>query len=126
MKTKELISKESELQALVIKMVQRVGQKLPQQNPLDQFIHNNLLMPFENEPFWEGVKRASVLYQGATTRRLEWYHSRCNDGSISARALNMLVLLMPPAFLNADLQNCPKATFPQQASKAKPSRLPRS
>ncbi len=69
-------------------IVQQVVRKLPQQNPLNFFLHNNLLAAFEVEPFWQGVRQAAALYGGRPVKDITWYFSKWNGGKIAEAALD--------------------------------------
>jgi hypothetical protein len=60
----------------VDRIVAEVVRKLPQQNPLNFFLHNNLLAAFESEPFWPGVRQAAALYGGRPVKDITWYFSK--------------------------------------------------
>jgi uncharacterized protein YbcC (UPF0753/DUF2309 family) len=62
----------------------RVREVLPLQNPLQSFLHNNLLMAFERFPFWDGISRAANLYNARATASLEKYTAAMSSGRISA------------------------------------------
>jgi|GEM_PF-854324 len=65
----------------------RVREVLPLQNPLQSFLHNNLLMAFERYPFWEGVSKAAQLYNAHSTARLEFYASALKSDRIQSKDL---------------------------------------
>jgi len=49
---------------------------LPIQNPLGVFIHNNMLMNFEDRPFAQGVAEAAHLYGAKRTLKEDYYSAR--------------------------------------------------
>ncbi len=50
--------------------------KLPIQNPLWAFVHNNILLEFEHLPFAEAVREAAALYRANPYERETFYRSR--------------------------------------------------
>jgi uncharacterized protein YbcC (UPF0753/DUF2309 family) len=63
-------------------ILNNVRRLLPIQNPLQTFLHNNMLMAFEEEPFWDGVQKAAHLYGARTTRPLAFYFNEYKRGRI--------------------------------------------
>lgn len=54
-------------------LLARIRAKLPLQNPLHSFVHNNILQTFENLDFHEALKVAGELYRARTYWPLEKY-----------------------------------------------------
>ncbi len=64
---------------------------LPIQFPLGVFIHNNMLMAFEDMPFSEGVKKASHLYGARRAMKEEYYWRRFSQGRINHKHLRDVI-----------------------------------
>src|SRR5262245_35412178 len=62
-------------------------QYLPIQFPLGVFIHNNMLMAFENMPFTEGVRKAAQLYGARRAMPEDYYWRRHAQGRIQVGQL---------------------------------------
>ena len=52
-------------------ILQRIRNKLPIQNPLHGFVHNNILMMFEDKEFHEALFEAGQLYRASSYWDLE-------------------------------------------------------
>lgn len=74
------------------RIIDKVARKLPQQNPLNYFLHNNLLAAFEDEPFWQGVRTAAALYGGRPVKDITWYFSKWTHEKIASDALEKALL----------------------------------
>lgn len=66
-------------------ILKRIRSKLPIQNPLHSFVHNNILMMFEGKQFHEALKDAGSLYRARPYWPLERYKSHYNEKKISDR-----------------------------------------
>ena len=60
-----------------------IAKVLPMQNPLGHFVHNNLLMAFEEQEFWAGVEEASNLYEARPVWGIERLRSIPHTGRAS-------------------------------------------
>lgn len=60
---------------------------LPQQNPLASFLHNNMLMAWEKDEFWAGVKDAAALHGAEVPRPIRFYFKAWEKGTLSPAAL---------------------------------------
>ena len=69
------------------KTVKTLRACLPLQNPLQRFLHNNMLMAFEDQDFWEGLEHAADLYRGRMYKPLSFYRAHLQTGRISEEAL---------------------------------------
>jgi len=75
-----------------IKMkIENVTQLLPIQNPLYSFLHNNALQAFEEYKFFEGIYKASLIYQGRTLPSGPDYRNWYKQGVIEHAILNQEV-----------------------------------
>lgn len=68
----------------ILREIRRI---LPLQNPLDTFVHNNMLMAWESFPFWEGVNKAAELYQATPIRDINPFWQKFKVGEIFPWAL---------------------------------------
>jgi len=57
--------------------------KLPIQNPLHSFVHNNVLMMFEGKEFHEALAEAGHLYRARSYWQLEKYKAKFDEKKIS-------------------------------------------
>lgn len=65
------------------KLLTGIRAKLPLQNPLHSFVHNNILQAFENLDFHEALKVAGDLYRARTYWPLEKYKTLFQEKKIS-------------------------------------------
>lgn len=65
------------------KLLTRIRAKLPIQNPLHSFVHNNILQMFEAKDFHSALKDAGALYRAKTYWPLEKYLEVFSSGKIS-------------------------------------------
>lgn len=63
-------------------ILKRVRNKLPLQNPLHGFVHNNILQMFEGKQFHEALKEAGELYRARPYWPMEKYRSQYNEKKI--------------------------------------------
>ncbi|MGE3610084.1 MAG: putative inorganic carbon transporter subunit DabA [Bacteriovoracaceae bacterium] len=63
-------------------MIASIRSKLPIQNPLHSFVHNNILMMFENKDFHEAVAEAGALYRARPYWPEVKYIERYKEGKI--------------------------------------------
>lgn len=63
-------------------ILKRIRNKLPIQNPLHSYVHNNILMMFEGKEFHDALSDAGELYQAKTYWPLEKYKSEYSSGKI--------------------------------------------
>ncbi len=68
------------------KAVQEVRKLLPLQNPLHTFVHNNILMAWEDQPFWQATEKAATLYRAKPYREFEFYTQAYQSGRIGKPA----------------------------------------
>ncbi len=64
-----------------------VRRYLPIQNPSHAYIHNNVLMNWEQKPFTEALQQAARLYQARPYRSIRFYQSEYAAGRIQRRDL---------------------------------------
>ncbi len=62
--------------------------RLPLQNPLWAFVHNNILMQFEERPFLEAVREAAALYRARPFESEAFYRSELARGRIRRECLD--------------------------------------
>jgi uncharacterized protein YbcC (UPF0753/DUF2309 family) len=65
------------------KIVKNIRNKLPIQNPLPTFVHNNILLMFEGKDFHEALTDAGELYRARTYWPLERYRARFEEGKMT-------------------------------------------
>lgn len=64
-------------------LMANIRTRLPIQNPLHSFVHNNILLMFEGKDFHEALDEAGALYRARTYWPLEKYMERYSDGKIT-------------------------------------------
>lgn len=69
-------------------ILERIRHKLPIQNPLHSFVHNNILMMFEGKEFHEALTEAGQLYRARPYWSREQYQARFNEGKINAQDIS--------------------------------------
>ena len=65
------------------KILERIRTKLPIQNPLHSFVHNNILMMFEGKEFHEALSEAGQLYRAQSYWSLEKYKAKFDEHKIT-------------------------------------------
>ncbi len=68
-----------------------IGQWLPTQGPIKDFIHHNTLHAFQDRPFHEAVNVASRLYGARGYMEKRWYQDAFADGRITESALQRVL-----------------------------------
>ena len=63
-------------------ILKRIRNKLPIQNPLHGFVHNNILMMFEDKEFHEALTEAGQLYRAKSYWNLEQYKAKFEENKI--------------------------------------------
>ena len=63
-------------------LLKRIRTRLPIQNPLHTYVHNNILLMFENKDFHEALSEASVLYRARPYWQLFRYLEKFEEGKI--------------------------------------------
>jgi uncharacterized protein YbcC (UPF0753/DUF2309 family) len=69
-------------------ILSRIRTKLPIQNPLPTFVHNNILMMFEGKEFHEALADAGTLYRATTYWPIEKYKAQYEEKKIMDRDIN--------------------------------------
>jgi uncharacterized protein YbcC (UPF0753/DUF2309 family) len=64
-------------------ILERIRTKLPIQNPLHSFVHNNILMMFEGKEFHEALSEAGNLYRAQSYWALEKYKAKFHEHKIT-------------------------------------------
>ncbi len=64
-------------------LMNRIRNRLPIQNPLHAFVHNNILLMFENQDFHEALADAGDLYRARTYWPEERYRARYAEGKMT-------------------------------------------
>ncbi len=73
------------------KLIEKIRTRLPIQNPLHSFVHNNILLMFENKDFHEALDEAGVLYRARTYWPIEKYTERYADGKITDDDISLAI-----------------------------------
>ncbi len=63
--------------------LEEIAQELPIIRPISEFIHLNLLLPYQNLPFWDAVKTVSKKFEAMPFGELELYREKINSGFLS-------------------------------------------
>lgn len=64
-------------------LIANIRKKLPIQNPLYSYVHNNILLMFEGKDFHEALTEAGDLYRAKTYWPLEKYKEKYTEGKIA-------------------------------------------
>jgi uncharacterized protein YbcC (UPF0753/DUF2309 family) len=59
-----------------------VAQELPIIRPIKEFIHLNLLLPYQNMPFWDALKLVSLKFEAMPFAELSLYRDRIQSGEV--------------------------------------------
>ena len=65
-----------------------IRSKLPIQNPLQTFVHNNILMMFEEKKFHTALRDASFYYQGRPYREEDFFLNHYKSGRITEKDID--------------------------------------
>lgn len=68
-----------------------IRQQLPPQNPMWAFVHNNLLMGYEQKPFFEALEEASRYYTAKPVESETYYQNAFRRGRIHAGVLEQVL-----------------------------------
>lgn len=80
---------------LTPEVLRELGKDLPIIRPIKEFIHLNLLMPYQDRPFWEALRRVSENLEANPFRPLGFYRSELECGRIPEATLrSKLVALL--------------------------------
>ena len=97
---------------MIADLVERLRPKLPLQNPLHSFVHNNILMMFEDLEFHEAMKQASKLYRANCYQDLDFYRTKYKENKISDedihQAIDNFLLISGKDELFSSLKLAPK------------------
>lgn len=66
-------------------ILNRIRNKLPIQNPLHGFVHNNILMMFEDKEFHDALSEAGELYRAKSYWDLEQYKAKFHENKITEK-----------------------------------------
>lgn len=77
--------------ALVEAWLEYCRPRLPLQNPLWAFIHNNILLSFEHLPFLDAVREASALYRARPFESERFYREALASGRIRRETLEAVL-----------------------------------
>lgn len=67
---------------LTPEVLRELGKDLPIIRPIREFIHLNLLMPYQDRPFWEALRSVSEKLEANPFRPLGFYRSELERGRI--------------------------------------------
>ncbi len=70
-------------------ILEKVRAKLPIQNPLHSFVHNNILMMFEGKEFHEALADAGALYRANSYWSVEKYKQKYVENKITMNDVNL-------------------------------------
>ena len=66
-------------------ILERIRKKLPIQNPLHSFVHNNILMMFEGQEFHDALSEAGKLYRANSYWSIEKYKAQFQQKKITEK-----------------------------------------
>jgi len=73
-------------------VLQHLQHYLPHQNPLKDFINDNVLKSFQNQPFHEAMINASVMFGYKTYSSLGTYRKLYQEGKINSKILQRIII----------------------------------
>jgi uncharacterized protein YbcC (UPF0753/DUF2309 family) len=73
-------------------VLHRLHHYLPRQNPLKDFINDNVLKAFQDQPFHEAMETASVWFGYKTYSSLDTYRSLYQQGKINSKTLQRVII----------------------------------
>ena len=79
--------------------LEQVALLLPHQGPIKDFIHQNTLMAFIDEPFDVAVKRAGDLFEARSYLDLGFFRDKFSSGSINKSHLEQSLFSYLPVDL---------------------------
>lgn len=62
------------------RFLDEIAQELPIIRPISEFIHLNLLLPYQNLPFWDAIKTVSKKFEAMPFGELELYQEKIKSG----------------------------------------------
>lgn len=63
-------------------LLENIAEELPIIRPISEFIHLNLLLPYQGIPFWEALKKVSSKFEAMPFLEQEFYRYRIQSGEI--------------------------------------------
>jgi uncharacterized protein len=113
----------------VQELLEAITKLLPVQAPLPSFIHNNILQPFENLPFDEGLKTAGSVYHSHLYMFENYYLNAIKNGRIQDKDIeHILSKEFDLSFLSdaSPLPGLNRLQFYRQLLKEPPEFIPES
>ena len=71
----------------IVKVIDKVKEKIPTQGPLEYFIHHNTIHHYEHMPFFEAVKKAAIEYSCQAFMPEEYYRNKYKNRVIKRQFL---------------------------------------
>ena len=72
-------------------VISKLKRFLPFQNPLKDFVFQNLLQSFQNQRFHDALRKASIIFGYKNYLKLEEFRAYYNTGKISKAVLNRII-----------------------------------
>lgn len=80
-----------------------VAQELPIIRPIKEFIHLNLLLPYQHLPFWEALKLVSSKFEAMPFAELTLYRDKIKEGFLPLLLVEEKLKRLAPAENHKDL-----------------------
>jgi uncharacterized protein len=74
-----------------------IAEELPIIRPISEFIHLNLLLPYQNLPFWEAIKTVSKKFEAMPFGELELYREKIKSGFLSEELIKQKLNQIAPS-----------------------------
>lgn len=97
------------------RVVRKLKHFLPAQASLKDFIHHNTLHSFQSEPFFDGIRRASVTFGYKVSLTIPEYRAFYSSGRISIEAIQSVLKANDPLAADALLQKMLSGNFSMAA-----------
>lgn len=110
---------------LTEEVLRELGRDLPIIRPIKEFIHLNLLMPYQDRPFWEALRAVSEKLEANPFRPLSFYRRELHQGKIPEEKLRSKLkdLLGPEAEASLEWIRQGEFTFVHHDSRLGPLHL---
>ena len=79
------------------RFLEEIAQELPIIRPISEFIHLNLLLPYQNLPFWEAVKTVSKKFEAMPFGELDLYREKIKSGFLSEELIKQKLAQIAPS-----------------------------
>lgn len=86
------------------RFLDEVARDLPIIRPIKEFIHLNLLLPYQHLPFWEALTQVSSKLEAMPLADMEFFRQKINSGELSEDLIRAKIDLHAPVAKQTEVQ----------------------